>query len=144
MGAVLMVIADIVGEQPLQMGLIQRNHMIEKITSAALHPAFGNAVLPRALERSSNALHSHRTNGCGHLNSIFPVPVKDHKSGSRSIRKCFPQLLDDPKTGRMPRHVEMQDASTVMPDDEKAVKHAECDRRNREEIHCGYGLSMIT
>ena len=36
--------------------------------------------------------------------------------------KCLSQLLDDPTTRRMLRDVDMQDASTIVADDEEAVE----------------------
>ena len=53
----------------------------------------------------------------------------------RTDRESFPQLLNDPTAGRMPRHIAMQDAPTVMTDDKKAVQEAERDRRHGEEVH---------
>jgi hypothetical protein len=38
----------------------------------------------------------------------------------------------------------MQNASTVVADDEEAVEHVECKCRDREEIHRGDGFSVIT
>src|SRR5258708_23068426 len=39
------------------------------------------------------------------------------------------------RTGFTPRDIEMQDAPTIVTDDEKAIEHAEGDRRNSEEVH---------
>jgi hypothetical protein len=50
MSAVFVVIAHIFGNESLQMALIERDDVIEKITSAASYPTFGDAVLPWALE----------------------------------------------------------------------------------------------
>lgn len=43
----------------------------------------------------------------------------------------------------MPGDVEVQNASTIMADDKKAIEHAEGDRRNRKEIHRRDRLPMI-
>jgi hypothetical protein len=43
----------------------------------------------------------------------------------------------------MPRDVEVQNAPTIVAEDEEAVEHAEGDRRNREEIHRRDGLAVI-
>src|SRR2546425_354138 len=40
-------------------------------------------------------------------------------------------------------NIEVQDAPTVVTDDEKAVQHVEGERRCREEIHRGNGFAMI-
>jgi hypothetical protein len=41
----------------------------------------------------------------------------------------------------MPGNVEVQNASAIMADDEKAIEHAQGDRRNREEIHRSDGVA---
>jgi len=43
----------------------------------------------------------------------------------RLARKRFPQLLHNPRAGRMARDVEVQDASAVVADDEECVENAE-------------------
>jgi hypothetical protein len=43
----------------------------------------------------------------------------------------------------MPSDVEVQNAPPVMVDDEEAIKHAESDRRGREEIHCGNCFPVV-
>jgi hypothetical protein len=50
MSAVLVIIADVIAEEPLQMRFFQGNHMIQQIVPAAFHPALGDPVLPRALK----------------------------------------------------------------------------------------------
>ena len=57
--------------------------------------------------------------------------------------ECLAQLLDDPTTRRMLRDVDVQDASTIVADDEKAVEHAERDRWRREEIHGRNRFPMV-
>jgi len=58
-------------------------------------------------------------------------------------KKRLSQLLDDPRTRRMPSDVEVQNAPPIMVDDEKAIKHAESDRWGREEIHCGNRFPVV-
>src|ERR1700722_9424545 len=49
MSAIVVVIANIIGKQSLQMGSVQGDHMIQQIPAAALDPALSNSILPRAL-----------------------------------------------------------------------------------------------
>ncbi|MGC2422683.1 MAG: hypothetical protein WA405_13640 [Candidatus Acidiferrales bacterium] len=51
--------------------------------------------------------------------------------------------MNDPQTGGMPGDVEVQNAPTVMADDEETIEHAECDCRDREEVHRRDGFPMI-
>ena len=47
-------------------------------------------------------------------------------------------------TGGMPGDIEVQDAPTVVVDDEKAVQETEGKRGNREEVRGGDGFARIT
>lgn len=52
-------------------------------------------------------------------------------------------LLNNLSAGRMLCHIEMQDAPTIVADDEKAVEHTERDGRDGEEVHHGDCFSMV-
>src|SRR4051794_35295091 len=69
--------------------------------------------------------------------------IEDQVAGGRVIGKRLAQLLNDPCTGRMARHLTLKNTPPVMRDDEKAVEHSEGQRRHSEEIHCGNGFPMI-
>jgi hypothetical protein len=135
--AVLVVLADILGEESLQMVLIEHDDVIQQITTTAAYPTFCNPILPRTSDRSANTLDSHRPNRRRDLDSILGVPIEDKKLGSGLIRKGFSQLLYNPQALGMPRYVEMQNAPTIVADDEEAIEDAERDRRNGEEVHRG-------
>ena len=49
-GAVFMIVADVIGKEPFQVMRVQGNDVIQQIAPTALDPAFGNPVLPRALK----------------------------------------------------------------------------------------------
>jgi hypothetical protein len=49
MGAVVMVIRDVLREQSLQVSFVQRNDLIEQFAAAASHPALRDSVLPGTL-----------------------------------------------------------------------------------------------
>ena len=51
MRAVFVVIANVFRQQTIEMSLIQRNYVIQQVSTAAFNPTLGNAVLPRTLER---------------------------------------------------------------------------------------------
>ena len=58
MSAVVVVVTDVLVHEPLQMALVEHDHMIEQIAAAVADEALGNAVLPRAFERSANGFHA--------------------------------------------------------------------------------------
>jgi len=143
MCAIVVVVTDVFGEQPLQMPFVYRNDVIEQVATAAFHPSFGHAILPRTFKRGSYGLDLQRSDRCGNLDPIPPIPVKDQKSGSQRKRERFPQLLNGPQARWMLGHVEVQDAPTIMSDHEETVDQTESDRWDREEIHRGNGFPMV-
>ena len=46
MGSVVMIIRDVLGQEPPEMALVQRDDMIEQIAAATANPALGDTVLP--------------------------------------------------------------------------------------------------
>jgi hypothetical protein len=63
MGAVCVIVADVIREQSLQVGGVDWDHVVEQFATAASHPAFGNSVLPRTANRSSRAGDFHSADG---------------------------------------------------------------------------------
>ena len=54
MRAVLVLVADVFREQPLQMAFIEYDDVVQEVAAAAFHPALGDAILPGASEGSLN------------------------------------------------------------------------------------------
>src|SRR5580658_7659145 len=52
--AVVVIVTDVLIHEPLQMTLIEHDHMVEKFSSEVAHEAFDHAILPRASDRNSN------------------------------------------------------------------------------------------
>jgi hypothetical protein len=50
MRAVLMMVTNILAEQSLQMAFIQRNTVVQQVSSAASHPSLRDAILPWTAE----------------------------------------------------------------------------------------------
>jgi hypothetical protein len=125
------------------MSLIQDDHMIEQITAAVTDPALGDTVLPRTSEAGSFWLDAKGLQGVDGFFVEVRVSIKDQVVGRRVLGERLAQLLDDPGTGRMFRHIKMEDTPPVMRNDEKTVEHAESKRMQGEEIHRCYGLTMI-
>jgi hypothetical protein len=141
--SVFVVITDIIREQPFQMLLVGRNHMIEQVAPATLDPAFRDTVLPGTLIGRLNRIDVHRSDRDWNFRAILPVAIKAQESGSQVKREGLSQLLHDPHARRVLRYIEMQDAPPIMTDDEEAIEHPERDRRSREEIHCSNRFAVI-
>src|SRR5229473_4895555 len=144
MRAVLVVVANILREPASQVAFVNCNDVIQEITPATPYPTLCDSILPRTFERSADRIHPQGSNRCGDFQSILGIAIKDDEPRSRSKWKCFSQLLDDSQACRMLCDIEMQDAPTIVTDDEKAIEHAEVDRRNSEEVHRGNRFPVIT
>jgi hypothetical protein len=125
--AVVVVVANVVSKESLQMAFIESDDVVEPIAAAASHPALGNRVLPGTLDRGLHASNLPSAKGSGNLQSILLIVVEEQEPGRGLVGKCFAQLLDDPTAGRIRGDVEVQDATTVMANDEKAVEQVESD-----------------
>jgi hypothetical protein len=88
-GAVVVVIANVIAKKSLQMGLVQSDDVVEDIAAAASDPALGNPVLPRAADRGLHALHVHGSNGSGNFQPVLLVVIKEEESGSGLIRESL-------------------------------------------------------
>ena len=140
---VVVVITDVLTHQAFQMGLVEHDHMIEQISSTVANPAFGDAVLPGTLEagpfgRNAKALHR-----ADDFLIEVRAAIKDQVSGNRITREGLAKLLHDPRAGGMLGHIAMENPFPVMRDDEKAIKHAEGERRHGKEVHCRNGFMVI-
>ena len=52
MDAILVVVLDVIAEQAAQMSFVDRDHVVEQLSSYGSRPSFGNPMLPRASQRS--------------------------------------------------------------------------------------------
>jgi len=141
--SVIVIVVDVLNQEALEMPFVQGDHVVEQILTATPNPTLGNSVLPRALEARSLGLDIEALDHVDHFLIEVGTTIKDQISRRRIVGKCFAQLLNDPGTRRMFGNVPMKDAPPVVRDDEEAVENAEGDRRHREEIHRGDGLTMI-
>jgi hypothetical protein len=79
-----------------------------------------------------------------HLEPELLIAIKDQVFLRGFKWKRLAQLLDDPTARRMLRDVNVQDAPTIMTDDEEAVEHAERNRWRGEEIHGRNRFPMVS
>src|ERR1035437_7407017 len=144
MSPVLVVVTDVLIQQPSQMFLIQHDHMIQEIATYTAHPALGNSVLPRTAECGANRLAAHRLHGRDHIGTELGVPIEDQEA--LRLLAVFPSLVQlqrNPKRVGIASHVAVQDPTPVVADHEEAVQNAEGQWRHREEVHRCDRLAMV-
>ena len=130
MCAVLVVVVNILREPAFQVAFVNCDDVIQEITPATLYPTLCDSILPRTFERSAERIHPQGSNRYRDFQSILGITIKDDEPRGGSKWKCFSQLLHDPRACRMLCDIEVQDATTIVTDDEKAIERAEGDRRN--------------
>ena len=73
--AVLVMVRDVLGKEPLQVLLVESNHMVEQLAAAAPHPTLGHTILPGTFERGPHSVYFQGSNGCRDLRPVFFIPV---------------------------------------------------------------------
>src|SRR5664280_288316 len=142
-GSVVVIIGNVLGEESLQMALIQRDHVVEQVAAAASDPTLGDPILPGTPNRGTDRCHVQRAHRRWHFQAILPVMVEYEKSGRGIVGKSFSQLLHDPGACGMASDVEVQDAAAIMADDEEAVQNPKGESGDGEEIHGRDSFPMI-
>ena len=87
---VFLVVADVIGQKPLQVLFIERDHVVQQIAPTTLDPALGYTVLPRTRERGSQGSDRQGSHSSRNLCSIFAIAVKNKKPRRRVKWKSFP------------------------------------------------------
>src|SRR5580704_18656284 len=78
-----------------------------------------------------------------HRSAELRVSIEDQVLVVRAIWERFAKLLHHPIIGRVLSDIQVDDLSTIMPNQEQAVKNAEVCCDHREKIHPGDQLPVI-
>ena len=141
--AILVMVPDVVVDDPSEMLFIQRDDVIEDFSAAAAYPPFRQSVLPRCLDARSLRLQSRRSQERDNFVVEFRVAVQNHVAVRASLRKGLAQLLDYPPRSRVAGHIAMQDLPAGVFDDEEAVEQLERQGRHREEANSDDHLAVV-
>src|SRR5664280_930866 len=75
-GSVVVIIGNVLGEESLQMALIQRDHVVEQLAAAASDPTLGDPILPGTPNRGTDRCHLQRADRRWHFQAILRVVVE--------------------------------------------------------------------
>src|ERR1035437_513906 len=142
-GSVVVIIGNVLGEESLQMALIQRDRVVEQAAAPASDPTLGDTILPGTRNRGTGRCHLQRADRGWHFQSVLRIVVEYEKSGRPSVGKSFSQLLYDPGASGVASEVEVQNAPAIMTDDEEAVQNPKGESGDGEEIHGSDSFPMI-
>src|ERR1035438_5831870 len=68
-GSVVVIVGNVLGDESLQMALIQRDHMVEQVAAAASDPTLGDPILPGTPNRGTDRCHVQRAHRRWHFRS---------------------------------------------------------------------------
>src|ERR1017187_10468353 len=75
-GSVVVIIGNVLGEESLQMTLIQRDYVVEQVAAAASDPTLGDAILPGTPNRGTDRCHLQRAHRRWHFQAVLRVVVE--------------------------------------------------------------------
>lgn len=113
---------------------IQRDYMIEQLSTETPDPTLCDAVLPRAADAGSDRFEAATQKEFTNCGAELCIAIEDHVAVGAGKCECFPELLQDPVTGRMRGGMKKQDLATAVLDDEETVKNPESHRGHGEEV----------
>ena len=137
------VVADIISNSPMQMPLVEHDHVVEELSPAGPDPSFGDPVLPWAPIGRHHRLRTEAPDGLSGAFGEDRVAVVDEVDGWRCLGECFAELLHDPLRRRVRGDVEVNHPSTSVSKDEPDVQHSEANGRDSEEVHRRDAVSVI-
>src|ERR1039458_8846949 len=70
-GSVVVIIGNVLGEESLQMALIQRDHVVEQVAAAASDRTLDDTILPGTLNRGTYRCHLQRAHRRWHFQAIL-------------------------------------------------------------------------
>ena len=108
-----MVVAHVLSHQPLEMPLVEHDHMIEQVSPAIADETLRDAILSRTAKAGPLGLDAEALDGAKDLGIEVGGAVENEILRSRVIGKCVPQLLCHPGARRMPGHITVEYAPSV-------------------------------
>jgi hypothetical protein len=127
------------------MSVIDCDRMIEKLPAAAADPAFRDPVLPGLLYAGTLRREPGRFQELNDTGVEFGVAVENDENDEpvrKGVGESLAELLNDPLGCRLRCHIEMQDTTAAVLDDEEAVQQLKRDRRNRKKVE-GYDCLAV-
>lgn len=83
-GSVIVVIANVLGHEALEMAFIEHHHMVKQISTARPDKTFGQAILPWALDAGSFGLYSKAPDRLNNAVIKVTATVEDQYWGAES------------------------------------------------------------
>ena len=144
MRAPVVEIADILGQDLLQMALVEYQNVVQALGPDRSHPALGDRVGSRRSEWRANLGNTNVTHATVESGAITAVAVMIEETSRYSVPSAaFDNLLRRPRSGRMQRHVNVDDLSAGMIDHEQHVQRSKRYGLDTKEVARPDGRRML-
>ena len=138
-----MIVAHVFTQHAAEMPLVQKDHVVQEISSHGLNPPLSNPVLPRTSVRGPNNTYAHALERLDHVVAELAVAIADQIPRDIVIGERFAQSLANPRSRWIGSDPDMNDSAAGMMDDEQNRQHLESDRRFGREVHGRQAFSVI-
>jgi hypothetical protein len=122
---------------------MEHDHMIEALATNGSNHSLYIGSLPRRARRRQDFADAHALHLFSEVIAEDSIAVAQQVVRELVKGKSLPQLLSRPLRGRAGSHVEVQNATPVMGQDQKHVKNLETDSGHREEVDGDQLLGVI-
>ena len=143
MGAIRMVIREVVFDETAQVSLVEHEDVIQQIPATASDPAFRHTILPWTCRAYAFGFHAAGCQEIRYLRAELTITVQNGIAVRTGSRKCLPQLLLYPGAGRVFGDIEMDDLAPTVFDDEETIQDSEAEGGHGEEIHGRDHIAVI-
>ena len=135
MRAPVVEILDVLGQDLLQMVLIEYEDVVQALGPDRSHPTLGDGVGSRRSEWRANLGNTNITHATIESGAITAVTVMNEETSRYSLPSAaFDNLLRRPRSGRMRRHVHVENLPAGVMDHEEHVQRSKRDRLDAEEV----------
>jgi hypothetical protein len=135
MWAPVVEIADILGQELLQMALIEYEHVVQALRPDRSHPTLGDRVGPRRSERRANLGNTEITDPPIEAGAITAVAIMNEKTWRLMVpAAAFDNLLCRPLAGWILRHVHVENFPAGVTDHEEHVQSSKRYGLDTEEV----------
>src|SRR5262249_10112450 len=137
-------VADILGQDFLQMALIEDEHVVQALGPDRSHPALGNRVGPRRSERRARLGDAEITHSPIEGGAVAAVAIMHEKTWRVAVpAAAFDDLLCRPFAGWMRRHVHVENLPAGMMDHEEHVQRSKRYGLDTKEVARPDGRPML-
>ena len=126
------------------MAFAEDDHVIEKLSSTGSHPPLGDRVLPGAAVGRAHGIDPKTPDRSHDFRGEDRVAVEKEEARGAIGREGLPKLLDHPTGAGIRRHIEVDQPSASVIDDEPDVQQLEAHGGDDAEVHRCDGVLVVS